>query len=48
MAERDAEAVASEEELGQKWDRCIADAILKTGTKSLCASERVRCKRSSG
>ena len=23
--------VASEDELGQKWDRCIADTVLKTG-----------------
>lgn len=23
--------VASEDELGQKWDRCLADAIVKTG-----------------
>lgn len=23
--------VASEDELGQKWDRCIADTLLKTG-----------------
>ena len=23
--------IASENELGQKWDRCIADTILKTG-----------------
>ncbi|XP_064383847.1 MICOS complex subunit Mic10-like isoform X1 [Halichondria panicea] len=24
--------VASEDEPGEKWDRCIADAIVKTGT----------------
>ena len=23
--------VASEDDLGQKWDRCVADVILKTG-----------------
>lgn len=23
--------VASEDELGQKWDRCLADALVKTG-----------------
>jgi hypothetical protein len=26
-----AQKIASEDELGQKWDRCIADSILKTG-----------------
>jgi len=30
MAESD-RGVASEDELGEKWDRCIADTILKTG-----------------
>ena len=30
MAESDRD-VASEDELGEKWDRCIADTILKTG-----------------
>ena len=24
-------SVRSEDELGEKWDRCIADSILKTG-----------------
>ena len=28
MSER---KVASEDEPGEKWDRCIADAIIKTG-----------------
>ena len=25
------EVVRSEDELGVKWDRCVADAIIKTG-----------------
>lgn len=25
------EAVRSEDELGMKWDRCVADTIIKTG-----------------
>ena len=31
MSEADARKVASEDEPGQKWDRCVADTILKTG-----------------
>ena len=27
-------AVASEDELGVKWDRCVADAVIKTGVLS--------------
>ncbi len=33
MSER---KIASEDEPGEKWDRCIADAIVKTGV-SVCA-----------
>ena len=32
MAENTRSTVASEDELGEKWDRCVADTILKTGT----------------
>ena len=32
MAENSRNTVASEDELGEKWDRCVADTILKTGT----------------
>ena len=32
MAENSRSTVASEDELGEKWDRCVADTILKTGT----------------
>lgn len=33
MSERDeGSKMASEEELGDKWDRCVADTLLKTGT----------------
>ena len=32
MAENSSSTVASEDELGEKWDRCVADTILKTGT----------------
>ena len=33
------EPVRSEDELGRKWDRCIADSIVKTGllTFKYCA-----------
>ena len=27
------EVVRSEDELGVKWDRCVADAIIKTGKR---------------
>lgn len=27
-------AVASEDEPGLKWDRCVADVMLKTGTQN--------------
>lgn len=32
------EGVRSEDELGMKWDRCVADAVIKTGegTKGVC------------
>ena len=32
MTENSSSKVASEDELGEKWDRCVADTILKTGT----------------
>lgn len=31
MSASGSKAVRSEDELGEKWDRCIADSILKTG-----------------
>ena len=31
MTENSSSKVASEDELGEKWDRCVADTILKTG-----------------
>ena len=30
-ASSSSKSVRSEDELGEKWDRCIADSILKTG-----------------
>ena len=31
MSGSGSKSVPSEDELGEKWDRCIADTILKTG-----------------
>ena len=31
--EGEGEVVRSEDELGVKWDRCVADAIIKTGKR---------------
>lgn len=38
--------VRSEDELGVKWDRCVADTIIKTGEKGERGRDReVREKR---
>ena len=43
MAESTNNKVPSEEELGEKWDRCVADTILKTGgAKKYCVKKRER------
>ena len=44
MSETGSKAVPSEDELGEKWDRCIADSILKTGETNMshqCANRSV-------
>ena len=38
MSDTGSKAVPSEDELGEKWDRCIADSILKTGEPEFLSS----------
>lgn len=40
MSTTAASKVASEDEPGEKWDRCIADTVIKTGMEAIIASYR--------